>query len=39
MKVDLRVVKTHQAIRNALLNLLAERDYDDIAAQDIIAAA
>ena len=39
MKVDLRVVKTHQAIRNALLNLLAERDYDDIAAQDIIATA
>lgn len=39
MKVDLRVVKTHQAIRNALLNPLAERDYDDIAAQDIIATA
>ncbi len=39
MKIDLRVVKTHQAIRNALLNLLAEQDYGDITAQDIIAAA
>lgn len=39
MKTDLRVVKTHQAIRGALVSLLKTKPFADIAAQEIYAAA
>ena len=39
MKTDLRVVKTHQAIRGALVSLLKTKPFADIAAQEIYATA
>lgn len=38
-KTDLRVIKTHRTIRNALIELLAEMPYDKIAVQDILDRA
>lgn len=38
-KLDLRVVKTRHAIKNAFLNLLQEKDFDKITVQDIASTA
>lgn len=34
--MDLRILKTHTAIRHAFIDLLSEQDYDDITVQDIL---
>ncbi|MDG6896247.1 hypothetical protein A6A20_11630 [Volucribacter amazonae] len=39
MKTDLRIIKTHQHIRQALVSLLAEQDYHSISVQAIIERA
>ena len=36
---DLRVVKTHKAIREAFIMLLSEQEYNDIAIQAILNRA
>jgi AcrR family transcriptional regulator len=36
---DLRVVKTHKAIREAFIMLLSEQEYNDIAIQAILDCA
>ena len=36
---DLRVVKTHKAIREALIMLLSEQEYNDITIQAILERA
>ncbi|MFW2177213.1 MULTISPECIES: TetR/AcrR family transcriptional regulator [unclassified Moraxella] len=37
--MDLRIIKTHVAIRTAFIDLLTEQDYDDITIQAIIDKA
>lgn len=37
--MDLRILKTHKAIRNAFIHLLSEQDYDDITIQTILDKA
>lgn len=37
--MDLRIVKTHNAIRHAFIDLLSEQDYDDITIQAILDRA
>lgn len=37
--MDLRIIKTHKAIREAFIDLLSEQNYDDITIQDILDKA
>ncbi|WP_394261630.1 TetR/AcrR family transcriptional regulator [Moraxella boevrei] len=37
--MDLRIIKTHKAIRYAFIELLSEQNYDDITIQDILDKA
>lgn len=37
--MDLRIIKTHKAIRDAFIELLSEQNYDDITIQDILDKA
>lgn len=37
--MDLRIIKTHKAIRTAFIDLLTEQNYDDITIQDILDKA
>lgn len=37
--MDLRIIKTHKAIRDAFITLLSEQDYDSITIQDILDTA
>lgn len=34
--MDLRIIKTHKAIRDAFIDLLSEQEYDEITIQDIL---
>ncbi len=36
---DPRIIKTHRAIRNALIDVLQHKPFKDIAVQDILDAA
>ncbi|WP_061363642.1 TetR/AcrR family transcriptional regulator [Necropsobacter massiliensis] len=38
-KQDLRVIRTHKMIRQALINLLKEKEFEQIAVQDIVELA